>query len=153
MDGFIGQAESAARGCLDPTDPACTQLGQPDVMGYHTESDIPNYWTYAKDFVLQDHMFEPNASWSLPAHLFLVSEWSAYCTQPDNPSSCANALQTRPAERPANAPADFGGEAGLETRRQSEARRQAEGRTARSTPGPTSPTCSTRPTSAGATTS
>ncbi len=25
-------------------------------------------------------MFEPNASWSLPSHLFLVSEWSAYCT-------------------------------------------------------------------------
>ncbi len=30
-------------------------------------------------------MFEPNASWSLPAHLFMVSEWSAYCTQQDNP--------------------------------------------------------------------
>jgi phospholipase C len=49
-------------------------------MGYHTASDIPNYWTYAKDFVLQDHMFRPNASWSLPARLFLVSEWSAYRT-------------------------------------------------------------------------
>src|SRR5579859_2620234 len=62
-------------------------------MGYHTQSDIPNYWTYAKDFVLQDHMFEPNASWSLPQHLFMVSEWSAKCTQHDNPSSCVNALQ------------------------------------------------------------
>ena len=48
-----------------PTRPAPTRP-QPDVMGYHTQSDIPNYWTYAKDFVLQDHMFEPNASWSLP---------------------------------------------------------------------------------------
>ena len=104
MDGFIGQAESGRKGCLNPTDPACTNSATPDVMGYHTESDIPNYWTYAKDFVLQDHMFEPNASWSLPSHLFLVSEWSAYCTQADNPSSCVNALQTRPAERPANAP-------------------------------------------------
>ena len=108
MDGFIGQAESGRKGCLDPTDPACTNSATPDVMGYHTESDIPNYWTYAKDFVLQDHMFEPNASWSLPAHLFLVSEWSAYCTQEDNPSSCINALQTRPAERPQNAPAVYG---------------------------------------------
>ena len=45
-------------------------------------------------------MFEPNASWSLPAHLFLVSEWSAYCTQQDDPSSCVNALQTsRPSSR------------------------------------------------------
>ena len=69
-------------------------------MGYHTQSDIPNYWTYAKDFVLQDHMFEPNASWSLPAHLFLVSEWSAYCTQPNNPSSCTNAFRpSRPSAR------------------------------------------------------
>ena len=27
-------------------------------MGYHTAAEIPNYWTYAKDFVLNDHMFE-----------------------------------------------------------------------------------------------
>jgi phospholipase C len=112
MDGFIGQAQSGRKGCLDPTDPACTNSAAPDVMGYHTESDIPNYWTYAKDFVLQDHMFEPNASWSLPAHLFLVSEWSAYCTEADNPSSCVNALQTRPVERPQNAPAVYGGQPG-----------------------------------------
>jgi phospholipase C len=111
MDGFIGQAESGRKGCLDPTDPACTNSAKPDVMGYHTASDIPNYWTYAKDFVLQDHMFEPNASWSLPSHLFLVSEWSAYCTQAENPSSCVNALQTRPAERPQAAPV-YGGDAG-----------------------------------------
>ena len=109
MDGFIGQAEAGRKGCLIPTDPACTNSAKPDVMGYHTGSDIPNYWTYAKDFVLQDHMFEPNASWSLPAHLFLVSEWSAYCTQHDNPSSCVNALQTNPLERPPSTPAYYGG--------------------------------------------
>ncbi|HEX9336741.1 MAG TPA: alkaline phosphatase family protein, partial [Pseudonocardiaceae bacterium] len=93
MDGFVGQALAGKRGCTDPTNPACTNSAVPDVMGYHTQSDIPNYWTYAQDFVLQDHMFEPNASWSLPSHLFLVSEWSAHCTQHDNPSSCVNALQ------------------------------------------------------------
>ncbi len=93
MDGFIGQALAAKKGCTDPTNPACANSVTPDVMGYHTQSDIPNYWTYARDFVLQDHMFEPNASWSLPAHLFLVSEWSAHCTQHDNPGSCVNALQ------------------------------------------------------------
>ncbi len=112
MDGFIGQAESGRKGCLIPTDPACTNSAKPDVMGYHTASDIPNYWTYARDFVLQDHMFEPNASWSLPSHLFLVSEWSAYCTQHGNPSTCVNALQTRPVERPAASPAYYGGKAG-----------------------------------------
>ena len=115
MDGFIAQAQSGRKGCLNPTDPACTNSAQADVMGYHTQSDIPNYWTYANDFVLQDHMFEPNASWSLPSHLFLVSEWSAYCTQAGNPSSCVNALQGRPAERPQNAPAVYGGEAGPKT--------------------------------------
>jgi len=109
MDGFIGQAESGRRGCLVPTDPACTNSAMPDVMGYHTASDIPNYWTYAKDFVLQDHMFEPNASWSLPAHLFLVSEWSADCTQHNNPSSCVNSLQTKPRDRPPARPAIYGG--------------------------------------------
>ena len=60
-------------------------------MGYHTQSDIPNYWAYARNFVLQDHMFEPKASWSLPAHLFMVSEWSADC-KTHNPNSCTNAL-------------------------------------------------------------
>jgi phospholipase C len=109
MDGFIAQAQIGRRGCLDPTDPACTNSATPDVMGYHTASDIPNYWAYAKDFVLEDHMFEPNASWSLPSHLFMVSEWSADCTQHDNPSSCRNSVQTRPRDRPPGAPAYYGG--------------------------------------------
>ena len=51
-------------------------------MGYHTAAEIPNYWTYAKDFVLDDHMFEPVESWSLPDHLYLVSGWSAKCSSP-----------------------------------------------------------------------
>jgi phospholipase C len=93
MNGFVVQAELGARGCLDLTNPACTNSSTPDVMGYHTESDIPNYWAYARNFVLQDHMFEPNASWSLPEHLFQVSEWSAKCTKHNEPNSCRNALQ------------------------------------------------------------
>jgi phospholipase C len=43
--------------------------------GCHTGKEIPNYWTYARDFVLQDHMFESAASRSLVSHLYLVSEW------------------------------------------------------------------------------
>jgi phospholipase C len=112
MDGFIGQAESGRKGCSDPTDPACSNSATPDVMGYHTQSDIPNYWSYAKDFVLQDHMFEPNASWSLPSHLFLVSEWAAYCTQENNPSSCVNGTKANPPAKPQVAPPVYGGEAG-----------------------------------------
>jgi phospholipase C len=62
-------------------------------MGIHDGSDIPNYWAYARTFALQDHMYEPNASWSLPQHLFMVSEWSARCANAFNPFSCTNALQ------------------------------------------------------------
>jgi phospholipase C len=92
MDGFIVQAEKAQKGCVDPTNPNCANTTTPDVMGYHDAREIPNYWTYAKDFVLQDHMFEPNASWSLPSHLFMVSAWSAKCSTAGDPESCVNAL-------------------------------------------------------------
>ena len=93
MNGFVAQALAAKKGCADQANPACTNSTTPDVMGFHVQSDIPNYWNYAQNFVLQDHMYEPNASWSLPEHLFLVSEWSAHCTQTNNPASCQNALQ------------------------------------------------------------
>ncbi len=94
MDGFVAQAEQARKGCTDPNNPACTNSATPDVMGYKDAGEIPNYWSYAENFVLQDHMFEPNASWSLPEHLFMVSEWSAHCTVAGDPASCTNALQS-----------------------------------------------------------
>ena len=94
MDGFIAQAEKAQKGCADPTNPNCANSARVDVMGYHDAREIPNYWSYARSFVLQDHMFEPNASWSLPAHLFMVSEWSAKCSVKGDPLSCVNALQS-----------------------------------------------------------
>jgi phospholipase C len=104
MDGFVSQAEKGTGCAAGTNDPSCSQCNQQasaqapssrcvDVMGYHDAREIPNYWTYAQDFVLQDHMFEPNLSWSLPQHLFMVSEWSAYCGDPLNPFSCRGALQ------------------------------------------------------------
>ncbi|MDE3101588.1 MAG: alkaline phosphatase family protein [Chloroflexota bacterium] len=96
MDGFVAQQEKGARrSCTDPNDPNCGGRvdGEPDVMGWHDEREIPNYWTYARDFVLQDHMFEPNASWSLPSHLFMVSAWSAKCRNVGEPMTCSDALQ------------------------------------------------------------
>ena len=95
MDGFIRQLVGRQRNCSDPNDPACAAEGgasRPDVMGWHDAREIPNYWAYARSFVLQDRLFEANASWSLPMHLFLVSEWSARCTSAD-PMSCRDALQ------------------------------------------------------------
>ena len=91
MDGFIGAAERAKVGCESTDDPACGS-GATDVMGYHDAREIPNYWKYAENFVLQDAMFQPNASWSLPQHLFMVSEWSAKCKVAGDPMSCINAL-------------------------------------------------------------
>ena len=38
-------------------------------------------------------MFESDTSWSLPAHLFLVSGWSAHCTKKADPMSCHPAVQ------------------------------------------------------------
>jgi phospholipase C len=90
MDGFIAQAEKGKGSCTDPDNPACSGNGITDVMGYHDAREIPNYWSYAENFVLQDHMFEPDASWSLPAHLFLVSAWSATCKIKGDPQSCVN---------------------------------------------------------------
>jgi phospholipase C len=85
MNGFVGQSEL---GCKTAT---CTS----DVMGYHVASDIPNYWSYAKNFVLDDHMFESDDSWSLPAHMYLTSAWSATCSKPANPMTCVGTDQPR----------------------------------------------------------
>jgi phospholipase C len=93
MDGFIAQAENGKSGCQSSNDPACGGTSKTDVMGYHDAREIPNYWAYAQTYVLQDRMFEPNASWSLPQHLFMVSEWSAKCSKAGDPMSCINALQ------------------------------------------------------------
>ena len=90
MNGFIGQAESGKKGCLQSVDPSCTNSATTDVMGYKDARDIPNYWTYAENFVLQDHMFQPNASWSFPEHLYLVSEWAAKCSKTNDPMSCVS---------------------------------------------------------------
>jgi phospholipase C len=92
MDGFIINAESGKSGCGDPNDPNCVNGTLVDVMGFHTEAEIPNYWAYAQNFVLNDHMFQPNASWSFPQHLYMVSGWSAACSTPNDPESCKTEL-------------------------------------------------------------
>jgi phospholipase C len=105
MNGFIAQAEAGA-GCTSNS-PSCSpckagSASCTDVMGYHDAREIPNYWAYANNFVLQDHMFQPNLSWSLPSHLYMVSGWSAACTRPNDPFSCVNTIK-RPGPPP-----DFG---------------------------------------------
>ncbi len=114
MDGFIKEARGGLiSGCkAQPNAPQCTWGRPSDVMGYHDRREIPNYWAYARNFVLQDHMFEPTTSWSLPAHLFGVSEWSARCSKHGDPMSCVNAVQNPPApphepQNPTNRKPDY----------------------------------------------
>jgi phospholipase C len=74
-------------------------------MGYHVASDIPNYWKYAKYFVLQDHMYEAPGSWSLPSHLYQMSGWSAKCRRTGVPMSCFGT--NMPPERLPSRPTPF----------------------------------------------
>jgi phospholipase C len=93
MDGFLGQAEAALKrgACADPNTPECLTSKSPtDVMGYHDGREIPNYWAYARRFVLQDRMFTPTSAWSFSEHLFLVSGWAAECPDLRDPMSCRN---------------------------------------------------------------
>ncbi|HLB21641.1 MAG TPA: alkaline phosphatase family protein [Solirubrobacteraceae bacterium] len=95
MDGFIERAE-AAKNCSG-TDPNCSQCVGADaqacteVMGYHDAREIPNYWAYAQNYVLQDRMYEAELSASEHEHNALVSEWNAKCPKEDvNPMDCVN---------------------------------------------------------------
>ncbi len=95
MDGFIAADEQAQeKNCVNTLNPACGASAADEVMGYHTAEEIPNYWAYAKNFVLQDHMFASDLGWSLPEHLYEVSGWSAKCTVQGDPLSCKSAPQS-----------------------------------------------------------
>ena len=101
MDGFVYQQTLGMQhGQLAERDGKLTlrpyRLGvqRHDVMGYHTDAELPNYWAYAKHFVLQDAMFEGVRSWSRPSHVGLVSEWVALC-QKGVLSTCVTAPDSR----------------------------------------------------------
>ena len=102
MNGFIRVQEDMYSICKKTPDMfECRQAaadanGVPDVMGFHDGKQIPNYWAYARRYQLEDRMFAPSDSWTLPSHLYLVSAWSALCSDlsgPDpNASSCSTSL-------------------------------------------------------------
>ena len=114
MDGFVDTAYDQPLGLLNgaagptgrlraqtcsssPTIPVCAH---PDLMGWHDAREIPNYWAYAEHFVLQDHMFEPSFGPSEPAHLYLVSGWSARCSNPGDVKTCVTNLTMPDPEYP-----------------------------------------------------
>ena len=74
MDGFVTALRNIGNGCMQHPDwsrrareATNGPQGQPDIMGYHTDDEIPNYWTYAETFALHDRMFAPIDSWTLPS--------------------------------------------------------------------------------------
>src|SRR5262245_59979521 len=72
-EGWTASSRSRNGGapvCSGPDDPTCR--GGPDVMGYHDQREIPNYWAYARHYVLQDHMFHPTRRGACPH----ISSWS-----------------------------------------------------------------------------
>jgi phospholipase C len=99
MDGQLRALHQIGNACrYNPARPGCKEArpgpnGTPDVMGFHTAHEIPNYWAYAHRYLLQDHMFAPSDSWTLPAHLSLVSAWSATCPDLNDPMSCRSDLK------------------------------------------------------------
>ena len=111
MDGFIKESSKGKEGLTRegmeyyPPKVIIEAKLYLDVMGYHDEREIPNYWVYARNFVLQDHMFEPIASYSFPSHLFMVSAWSAKAAKPDDPMSCVSELD--PPNRTEDNPTPF----------------------------------------------
>ena len=75
-------------------DPSCTiDVSHPDVMGYHDYHQIPNYWAYARHFVLDDHFFASNDGWSEPMHEAIVSALVGEMRVAFNPMSCVSSAE------------------------------------------------------------
>ncbi len=97
MDGFVYEQMQAGKTAashatnadrLQQVRDLSPGIGRHDAMGYHTAAELPNYWAYARNFVLQDQMFEGVRSWSLSSHLDLTSEWVAVCKNPADVATC-----------------------------------------------------------------
>jgi len=103
MQGHIAALPEAEKWCIDRRSANCRPFVgpdlQPDVMSYLDRENIPNYWRYADEFVLHDRMFGPTDGWTLPAHLFLVSGWSAVCSDPRDPMSCISNVDLKDPEQ------------------------------------------------------
>ena len=78
MDGFLAQSLAAqgAGKCATPGSNCAPGTDPNDVMGYHDYHEIPNYWSYANLYVLQDRFFESVAAASLSSHLYMLAAQS-----------------------------------------------------------------------------
>ena len=104
MDGFIDSLPPTPDACWIDARPAEVPrpAGTPGAARRDEHArrarDIPNYWAYADHFTLEDHMFAPVDSWTLPSHLFLVSGWSAVLPDTTDPMSCRSDINLKGAD-------------------------------------------------------
>lgn len=91
MDGFVAEAYAGKSVKLStlpcpPTKVTCAPgLDPRDVMGWHDDREIPNYWNYAHLYVLQDHMFSSVDSFTLPNRLYSLAAQSGGYINHDQP--------------------------------------------------------------------
>jgi len=74
MDGFMNEAWK--RYALSVTPSSEPGFDPKEVMSYHDYNELPNYWNYARLYVLQDQMFPSVAAYSLSVHLYMVAAQS-----------------------------------------------------------------------------
>ena len=69
-------------GKMDGFDTGDTSNTKHDTLNYaqYHESDIPNYWTYARTFTLGDHFFANVLGSSFPGHAFVLAAQSGWST-------------------------------------------------------------------------
>jgi phospholipase C len=60
------------------SNPGGSDTGDHMAFAQYLESDIPNYWAYARHFTLGDHFFANQLGPSFPGHLFTVAAQAAW---------------------------------------------------------------------------
>lgn len=75
MNGFMIEAYKTYGLSVTPV-PGLPGYDPKEVMGYYDYRDIPNYWNYARLYVLQDRMFASSAGFSLVNHLYMLAAQS-----------------------------------------------------------------------------
>jgi phospholipase C len=108
LDGFVYAQSTAKNACSAPATTTCHYrlegTARHDVMGYHNDQELPNYWAYAKQFVLQDNLYAGVRSWSWPSHIDMTSEWVATCTNNTDASTCITNLEVGHPNKKTNMP-------------------------------------------------
>jgi len=96
------QATKDVKGCTNTATPDPQMLQTVGhYQGTNTGDALYNYWTIAKNCLVQDAMFEPVPSWSQVSHNFMVSGWSRTAPPMTRRSGLA-----RPDRRIGTSPAD-----------------------------------------------